>query len=95
VRRGLGEVDRSERTRRGGCAGRARAAAILEVDPTLPEDLEALIDPGARGDRESPLRWTSKSVAKPTDGLATPLLRGERRCRQLRETVSPVSGCYG
>jgi len=70
VRRGLDEVDRGERAP----AGRVRRAgagrkAILEVDPTLPEDLEALIEPGTRGDPESPLRWTSKSVAKLTGGL--------------------------
>jgi len=70
VRRGLEEVDRGERAP----AGRVRRAgagrkAILEVDPTLPEDLEALIEPGTRGDPESPLRWTSKSVAKLTSGL--------------------------
>ncbi|MCA1679325.1 MAG: ISAzo13 family transposase, partial [Actinobacteria bacterium] len=34
-----------------------------------PADLEALIEPGTRGDPESPLRWTSKSVAKLTSAL--------------------------
>ena len=31
-------------------------------DPTLPETLEALVEPLARGDPESPLRWTCKST---------------------------------
>jgi hypothetical protein len=34
----------------------------VDVDLTLKEDLEKLINPTERGDPESPLRWTSKSV---------------------------------
>ena len=34
---------------------------MVEVDPTLLEDLDRLIDPATRGDPESPLRWTCKS----------------------------------
>jgi len=34
----------------------------VEKDPTLKDDLDALIDPVTRGDPESALRWTSKSV---------------------------------
>jgi hypothetical protein len=45
------------RGRRG--AGRPSAT---EVDPELVEALERLVDPGTRGDSESPLRWTSKST---------------------------------
>ncbi len=36
----------------------------LELDPTLKEDIERLISPYTRGDPESPLRWTCKSVRK-------------------------------
>ena len=43
--------------RRGG--GRK---STLEKDPESPGDLEALVEPTASGDPESPLRWTSKSV---------------------------------
>jgi Rhodopirellula transposase DDE domain len=32
------------------------------VDPALPDRLDALVDPLARGDPESPLRWTTKST---------------------------------
>jgi len=46
------------RIRREG-AGRKKAA---EKDPTLREDLDRLVDPITRGDPESPLRWTCKSV---------------------------------
>jgi len=36
----------------------------VDKDPTLLADLERLIEPTSRGDPESPLRWTSKSVRK-------------------------------
>jgi transposase len=48
------------RIRRPG-AGRKRT---VEQDPTLIPDLEKLIEPTARGDPESPLRWTCKSVRR-------------------------------
>lgn len=35
---------------------------LPEHDPTLLADLEALVEPTSRGDPESPLRWTCKSV---------------------------------
>ncbi|MBF0178006.1 MAG: hypothetical protein HQL63_14335 [Magnetococcales bacterium] len=35
---------------------------ITDNDPTLLADLERLVDPVTRGDPESPLRWTCKSV---------------------------------
>ena len=46
--------------RRGG-AGRKRA---VDKDPTLRADLEGLVEPGSRGDPQSPLRWTCKSTRK-------------------------------
>lgn len=42
-------------------AGRKRA---VEKDPSLKSDLEGLVEPVTRGDPESPLRWTCKSVRK-------------------------------
>src|SRR3954470_6460241 len=50
----------SDRIRRAG-GGRKRA---VERDATLRSDLEQLIDPVTRGDPESPLRWTCKSIRK-------------------------------
>ncbi len=41
--------------------GRKKA---LQKDPTLQADLEKLIEPVTRGDPESPLRWTCKSLRK-------------------------------
>jgi len=64
ISRGLKELrgpaatlDPSRIRRPGG--GRKK---LLEKDPRLLADLEALVEPGTRGDPESPLRWTSKSL---------------------------------
>jgi transposase len=53
------------RIRRHG-AGRKRTA---EKDATLLEDLDRLVDPATRGDPESPLRWTCKSVRRLAEEL--------------------------
>jgi transposase len=45
--------------RRGG--GRK---PLIEIEPKLLDDLNALVEPAARGDPMSPLRWTSKSLRK-------------------------------
>ena len=57
-----------------GYAARVRRAGggrkkTVETDATLKSDLERLIDPVTRGDPESPLRWTCKSVRKLADEL--------------------------
>jgi Rhodopirellula transposase DDE domain len=48
------------RVRRMG-GGRKR---IVATDPTVLADLERLVEPTARGDPQSPLRWTCKGVRK-------------------------------
>ena len=53
------------RIRRAG-GGRKRT---VEHDPKLREDLEKLVEPTTRGDPESPLRWTCKSVRKLAEEL--------------------------
>ena len=65
VRRGVADVRAGEalpkgRVRRAG-AGRPRATTR---DPKLREALDRLIEPTTRGDPESPLRWTCKSVRR-------------------------------
>jgi transposase len=70
VQRGVRDVlaggaNRDRRIRREG-AGRPRAT---ERDETLQGDLEALIEPTSRGDPESPLRWTCKSVRRLAEEL--------------------------
>lgn len=52
------EYTSDRRIRRPG-AGRKKAT---EQDLTLKEDLERLVEPLTRGDPESPLRWTCKSL---------------------------------
>ena len=51
---------RDERVRRPGGGRKKRTVH----DPTLLHDLEALVEPTTRGDPQSPLRWTCKSVRK-------------------------------
>jgi len=53
------------RIRRRG-AGRKRA---VDKDSSLLEDLDRLVDPVTRGDPESPLRWTCKSVRRLAEEL--------------------------
>src|SRR2546422_2233442 len=82
VIRGIAELEtapkpaRGQRIRRKG-AGRKRA---VDQDATLKRDLEALVEPVTRGDPESPLRWTCKSVRR----LASELKRtGDRTSHRM------------
>ncbi len=63
IQRGLRELEADtvvpqERTRRPG--GGRKAATVLDV--TLLRDLDALVEPTAPGDPDSPLRWCCKST---------------------------------
>jgi DDE family transposase len=63
IRKGIAELESGERLG----AGRVRRPgggrhALTEVDPTLLEDLERLVSESSRGDPESLLLWTSRSV---------------------------------
>src|SRR5262249_752918 len=58
---------RDERVRRPGGGRKKRTVH----DPTLLHDLEALVEPTTRGDPQSPLRWTCKSVRKLAAELKT------------------------
>jgi transposase len=79
IRRGIVELRRPTerlaqgRIRRPG-GGRKRT---VELDPSLRDDLDRLVEPLSRGDPESPLRWTCKSVRR----LAAELRRGGHRVR--------------
>jgi transposase len=81
IRQGIRELDEAPvlpegRIRRPG-GGRKRA---VDQDPTLKRDLEALVEPVTRGDPESPLRWTCKSVRKLASELKQ---RGHKTNRQM------------
>jgi hypothetical protein len=63
IQRGLRELEGRtqlppDRTRQVG-GGRKRTTAI---DPTVLRDLDALVEPTAPGDPDSPLRWSCKST---------------------------------
>jgi hypothetical protein len=70
IRDGLRDLRQPERDfgdaqRRPG-AGRP---PLTQTDPTLVRDLERLIEPTTRGDPESPLRWTCKSLTNLAEAL--------------------------
>ena len=70
IRLGVGELENPQavvrgRVRRPG-GGRKR---IVESDSELIGDLEGLVEPATRGDPESPLRWTCKSVRRLAEEL--------------------------
>lgn len=62
----LGNFDEPARVRRAG-GGRKK---LTETMPAVLEALEQIVDPTSRGDPESPLRWTCKSVRKIVESLA-------------------------
>jgi hypothetical protein len=65
IRRGVRDLTSPERPRAGRIrmsgGGRKRKA---DADPRLVSNLEELVDASTRGDPESPLRWTVKSVRR-------------------------------
>jgi Rhodopirellula transposase DDE domain len=73
------------RERRPG-GGRKRT---IDKDPTLLADLEALVDPTAAGDPESPLRWTAKSVRQLAAALQ---VMGHAVSRQLVSELLVAAG---
>jgi transposase len=60
-----GAILQDNRVRRAG-GGRK---PLSETDASLLDDLRRLVDPATRGDPESPLLWTSKSLRKLAEGL--------------------------
>jgi transposase len=73
IRAGLQELKGSQRPQ---AAARIRKAGggrkkTVDKDPALKNDLEQLVEPATRGDPESPLRWTCKSVRRLAQELKT------------------------
>ncbi len=65
---GLQDIEKksdNDRIRRAG-AGRKKA---VEKEPNIINVLEEIMEPSTRGDPESPLRWTCKSVRNLSDNL--------------------------
>jgi transposase len=70
IRKGIAELESGEHLERGRARRRGGGRkALTEVDLTLARDLERLVDESSRGDPESLLRWTSKSVRHLAEGL--------------------------
>jgi len=90
IRAGIAELQGAPsappgRIRRAG-GGRKKT---IDIDPTLRQELETLVDPTTRGDPEGPLRWTCKSVRK----LAAELReRGHRVSHQLVAELLQAAG---
>src|SRR6516225_9222891 len=61
IGRGLTELAQDQPSTRIRRPGAGRKPPIVR-DPILLSDLEALVEPTRRGDPQSPLRWTCKSV---------------------------------
>jgi DNA-binding phage protein len=81
IQQGMEELQHPEQVGAGRVrkAGAGRKTTVSH-DPSLLGDLEGLIEPVTRGDPESPLRWTSKSLRN----LATELQQmGHRVSRHL------------
>ncbi len=69
ISKGIAELDAEPLA-----AGRIRRTGggrypITKYDPALPSVLETMVEPLARGDPESPLRWTCKSTRQLAAGL--------------------------
>ena len=76
-------------------AGRARRAGggrkpLSATDPGLVTDLDGLVEPTARGDPRSPLRWTCKSTRR----LATELGRAGHRVGRQTVAALPHAADY-
>ncbi len=70
IRKGIAELEFGEHLERGRVRRRGGGRkALTEVDLTLAGDLERLVEESSRGDPESLLRWTSKSVRNLAEGL--------------------------
>ena len=70
IRRGIRELQ----VGKGAEVGRIRQLGggrkrLTVQDPTISQDLERLVEPVTRGDPESPLLWTSKSISHLSEAL--------------------------
>src|SRR3989304_910283 len=64
---GGGVLRRPGRRRAGGAGVGGRGGGqkrLSETDATLLDDLRSLVEPATRGDPQSPLLWTCKSLRK-------------------------------
>jgi transposase len=71
IQQGIREVQQPELQIRKGRIRRTGGGrkAMVVIDPTLRDDLDRLVEPTSRGDPESPLRWTCRSVRRLAEEL--------------------------
>ncbi len=84
IRRGIKELNKKSKVFEGvrsGGAGRKRA---VDRNPRLTRIIEEIIEPETRGDPESPLRWTCKSVRNIADALK------KEKCLVSHQTVASI-----
>lgn len=68
IARGIREMQEDIDVSRTRCNGGGRKQLIIK-DPSIKDCIEIIIEPDIRGDPETPLRWTSKSIRKISDYL--------------------------
>ena len=88
IGRGLRELSAPEELGRIRRPGGGRKTAVAQ-DATLLSDLGALVEPTSRGDPQSPLRWTCKSVRRLAEELQA---QGHRVGRTLVSTLLDSMG---
>jgi len=88
IGRGLRELSAPEELGRIRRRGGGRKTAVAQ-DATLLSDLGALVEPTCRGDPQSPLRWTCKSVRRLAEELQA---QGHRVGRTLVSTLLDSMG---
>ncbi len=88
IGRGLRELSAPEESGRIRRRGGGRKTAVAQ-DATLLSDLGALVEPTCRGDPQSPLRWTCKSVRRLAEELQA---QGHRVGRTLVSTLLDSMG---
>jgi len=68
ISRGEKEIETLEQIEKTGFKGIRQSGGgrkkAVDIDPKIKEDLSRLIEPVTRGDPESPLKWTCKSLRK-------------------------------
>jgi hypothetical protein len=90
ILRGIDDLDVVQKSKnKGDVTGRIRKRGggrkrVTEVFPELESVIENLLEPSVRGDPESPLRWTCKSVRNISD-----LLKGEGY-EVSRQTIAAI-----
>ena len=69
IRRGIKELKTTKKKFKGVRVSGGGRKKVTDVNPDIKNIIEEIIEPETRGDPESPLRWTCKSVRNIADSL--------------------------